>query len=148
MQSQMDAEEASDATRAGSYAGPPPPPDSDSHRWQPQPAWIHKQDNATYPPRPPSTRTRSSETRRSRRSGRADHTDDRGGDLFSPDPRPWPERSLLYQYMPFRGMYHDVKRRLPLYASDWYLAFLPKNWERVVGATVRMYFLKSVHSRC
>ncbi|KAK4047473.1 hypothetical protein OIV83_005385 [Microbotryomycetes sp. JL201] len=44
--------------------------------------------------------------------------------------------------MPLRGMYNDVRRRLPFYASDWSLGIVkPSNWERVVGATVRMYFL-------
>ncbi|KAM0790354.1 hypothetical protein ACM66B_003238 [Microbotryomycetes sp. NB124-2] len=61
---------------------------------------------------------------------------------FSPERKPWPERSFMYQWLPFRGIYHDVKRRLPFYASDWTLGVIrPNNWERVVGATVRMYFL-------
>ncbi|BGP12253.1 hypothetical protein JCM10213_000054 [Rhodosporidiobolus nylandii] len=60
---------------------------------------------------------------------------------FSPDRRPWTKRSWGYQYLPFRGMYHDVKRRLPFYVSDWTEAAEPKNYERVVGATIKMYFL-------
>ncbi|GJN92039.1 hypothetical protein Rhopal_005067-T1 [Rhodotorula paludigena] len=60
---------------------------------------------------------------------------------FSPDRRPWPDRSAAYQFLPFRGMYHDVRKRLPFYLTDWTLGFVPRNLERVVGATVRMYFL-------
>lgn len=116
----------------------------------PAPAPAREQPVHFYPPqkeymyadaRQPSIRSSRASSRRERRS-------DPGvdGELFPPDPRPWPTRSLLYQYMPFRGMYHDVKRRLPFYLSDWYIAFLPQNWERVVGATIRMYFLKSVPS--
>lgn len=40
-------------------------------------------------------------------------------------------------------MYADVKRRVPFYWSDWTEGIIvPANWERVIGATVRMYFLK------
>ncbi|KAM0750331.1 hypothetical protein T439DRAFT_381031 [Meredithblackwellia eburnea MCA 4105] len=60
---------------------------------------------------------------------------------FSPDPRPWPTRSSAYQWTPFRGMWHDLKRRAPFYVSDYTQGFLPRNLERVVGATIRMYFL-------
>ncbi|GAA6047562.1 hypothetical protein JCM3770_005809 [Rhodotorula araucariae] len=60
---------------------------------------------------------------------------------FSPDRHPWPERSFAYQFLPFRGMYNDVRKRLPFYISDWTDGFRPRNLERVVGATVRMYFL-------
>jgi hypothetical protein len=34
-----------------------------------------------------------------------------------------------------------LKRRAPFYASDWTEGVKPRNWERVVGATVRMFFL-------
>lgn len=62
---------------------------------------------------------------------------------FEPDPNPWSTRSFYYQYKPFRGMIQDVKKRLPFYFSDWSEGFLiKKNGERVLGATVRMYFLK------
>lgn len=41
----------------------------------------------------------------------------------------------------FRGMYDDVKRRLPFYWSDWRDA-----WDyRVIPATVYMYFAKYDH---
>ncbi|ORY90129.1 HCO3 transporter family-domain-containing protein [Leucosporidium creatinivorum] len=60
---------------------------------------------------------------------------------FSPDRRPWPERSWTYQYRPFRGMWDDVRRRAPFYLSDWTEGLIPRNWERVTGATIRMYFL-------
>lgn len=57
------------------------------------------------------------------------------------DPRPWSTRSLAYQYRPFRGMYADVKNRLPYYISDWTEGFRTKNTERIIGSTIRMYFL-------
>jgi hypothetical protein len=60
---------------------------------------------------------------------------------FSPDRTPWPERSWTYQYRPFRGMWADLKRRAPFYVSDWTEGVKPRNWERVMGATVRMFFL-------
>ena len=66
----------------------------------------------------------------------------RGPASFPADPRPWPTRSWAYQYRPFRGMWADVKRRLPYYCSDWTEAVLPKNMQRTVGTTIRIYFLK------
>lgn len=41
---------------------------------------------------------------------------------------------------PGRGMYHDVKRRLPYYWSDITDAFT----YRVFASTIRMYFMKLV----
>lgn len=41
-------------------------------------------------------------------------------------------------FHPGRGMYHDVKRRLPYYWSDITDAFT----YRVVASTIRMYFVK------
>ena len=61
---------------------------------------------------------------------------------FTPDPHPWPTRSLLYQYRPFRGLLFDAKNRLPYYLSDWTEGFRHRNLERVLDATIRMYFLK------
>ncbi|KAK4046404.1 hypothetical protein OIO90_006575 [Microbotryomycetes sp. JL221] len=91
-----------------------------------------------------TTATRSNSPSRDRHQ-RNDKTNARTSSTtrsFSPDRKPWPERSVWYQWMPFRGMYFDVRRRLPFYASDWTLGVIkPNNWERVVGATVRMYFL-------
>jgi hypothetical protein len=55
---------------------------------------------------------------------------------------PWSQRSFGYQFMPFRGMYHDIKLRLPYYVTDWTLAFKPNNMYRVVAASIRMYFVK------
>lgn len=55
---------------------------------------------------------------------------------------PWSQRSFIYQFRPFRGMYHDIKLRLPYYATDWTLAFKPNNMYRVVAASIRMYFVK------
>lgn len=38
--------------------------------------------------------------------------------------------------VPFRGMYNDIRRRLPFYASDWLDA-----WDyRVIPSTIYMYF--------
>ncbi|GAA6018663.1 hypothetical protein JCM10207_009001 [Rhodosporidiobolus poonsookiae] len=60
---------------------------------------------------------------------------------FPPDPKPWPTRTWAYQYLPFRGMVNDVRRRAPFYLSDWTEGFKPRNLERVVGATIKMFFL-------
>lgn len=73
-----------------------------------------------------------------------------GGDEESSDPTfpefdgdlPWSQRSWLYEVMPFRGMWYDVRRRLPYYASDWTEAFHPRNWWTVAQAVVRIYFIK------
>ncbi|KAI8457845.1 HCO3 transporter family-domain-containing protein, partial [Phakopsora pachyrhizi] len=54
---------------------------------------------------------------------------------------PWSQRSWSYQNRPFRGIYYDLKRRIPLYKSDWTLAFKKENLYRVTAATVRMYFI-------
>lgn len=43
---------------------------------------------------------------------------------------------------PGRGMYHDVKRRIPYYWSDITDAFT----YRTIASTVRMYFVKYVIS--
>lgn len=40
----------------------------------------------------------------------------------------------------FRGMYHDIKRRLPYYPSDITDAFT----YRTVASIIRMYFVKYV----
>ena len=56
---------------------------------------------------------------------------------FSPETHPWSTRSYGYQLIPFRGMYFDVKRRLPMYIDDWLVALKPKNWERVIASTIR-----------
>jgi hypothetical protein len=92
------------------------------------------------PSRPPSTSQRG-------RLGKLPNAGD-GDDESTPADfegmggRPWSTRSYLYQFAPFRGMYHDVKIRLPYYISDWTLAFKPNNMYRVVAASVRMYFVK------
>lgn len=45
---------------------------------------------------------------------------------------------------PFRGMYHDIKRRLPYYWSD-----ITDAWTyRTVASTIRMYFVKYVLTQC
>lgn len=44
---------------------------------------------------------------------------------------------------PCRGMWHDVRRRVPYYWSDITDAMT----YRTVASTVRMYFVKSVNSR-
>ncbi|SGY31148.1 BQ5605_C002g01213 [Microbotryum silenes-dioicae] len=79
---------------------------------------------------------------RGRTPGTRDHGQQQRKRLsFSPDRRPWPERSTVYQFRPFRGMITDVRKRLPFYLSDWTEAFRPRNWERTMGATIRIYFL-------
>ncbi|GAA5840606.1 hypothetical protein JCM3766R1_000709 [Sporobolomyces carnicolor] len=60
---------------------------------------------------------------------------------FAPERRPWSTRSIWYQYLPFRGIIHDLTRRAPFYVSDWTEGLKPKNYERVVGATIKMFFL-------
>lgn len=55
---------------------------------------------------------------------------------------PWSQRSSAQQWFPFRGMWHDLKRRAPYYLSDWSLALSPENLPRVVFSTIRMYALK------
>jgi hypothetical protein len=45
---------------------------------------------------------------------------------------------------PGRGMYHDVRRRLPYYGSD-----IADAWTyRTVASTIRMYFVKCVCNPC
>lgn len=56
----------------------------------------------------------------------------------------WSQRSWAYEFTPFRGMYFDLKRRLPFYASDWTDALHPNNWYKITESTVRIYFIKSV----
>jgi hypothetical protein len=59
------------------------------------------------------------------------------------DPYTWEGATGWRQYRmlrPGRGMYYDVKRRLPYYWSDIRDAF---NY-RTFAATVRMYFVKYV----
>lgn len=65
-----------------------------------------------------------------------------GPKQFPEDSRPWSTRSIYYQYLPFRGITNDLIRRAPYYLSDWTEGFKLKNGERVIGATIRMYFLK------
>ncbi|GAA95488.1 uncharacterized protein L969DRAFT_15407 [Mixia osmundae IAM 14324] len=55
---------------------------------------------------------------------------------------PWSQRSLGYQYTPFRGICHDIKRRLPYYRTDWTIAFASKqNAYTTTVACIRMYFI-------
>ena len=61
------------------------------------------------------------------------------------DPYTWEGATGWRQYRmlrPGRGMYYDVKRRLPYYWSDIRDAFT----YRTFAATVRMYFVKYVPS--
>lgn len=57
---------------------------------------------------------------------------------------PWSQRTSAHQWTPFRGMWHDYKRRAPYYWTDWTTAFERKNLYRVVASTLRMYALKCV----
>lgn len=59
-----------------------------------------------------------------------------------PGDKPWSQRSWLYQFMPFRGMWYDLRRRAPYYMSDWTETFLPRNWWTTAQAVVRIYFIK------
>ena len=54
---------------------------------------------------------------------------------------PWSARTWYYQLMPFRGMYYDLRRRLPFFVTDWTTAFKPDNWWTVAQYVVRMYFI-------
>ncbi|KAK0527367.1 hypothetical protein OC835_004995 [Tilletia horrida] len=55
---------------------------------------------------------------------------------------PWSQRSWAYELKPFRGMYYDVRRRLPFYLSDWTVAFTkPENYWTQVVSVIQMYFL-------
>ena len=61
------------------------------------------------------------------------------------DPYTWEGATGWRQYRmlrPGRGMYHDIKRRLPYYWSDIRDAVT----YRTFAATVRMYFVKYVSS--
>lgn len=55
--------------------------------------------------------------------------------------KPWGERSWAYQLMPFRGMWYDVRRRLPFLGEDWTTAFYPRNWWTIAQYIPRMYFI-------
>lgn len=55
------------------------------------------------------------------------------------DAKGWRQWRIL---RPGRGMYHDVRRRLPYYWSDITDAFT----YRTVASTIRMYFVKWVTS--
>lgn len=72
-----------------------------------------------------------------------DHVDEDGPSFpsFAGD-RLWSQRSWAYQFIPFRGMWYDVRRRLPYYTTDWTATFLPRNWWTVAQAVVRIYFIK------
>lgn len=54
---------------------------------------------------------------------------------------PWEERSAWYELRPFRGMYADVRRRLPFYLSDWFDALKPSNVPIVVASVVHIFFI-------
>ncbi|CAD6892438.1 unnamed protein product [Tilletia controversa] len=58
------------------------------------------------------------------------------------DDLPWSQRSWAYELKPFRGMYYDIRRRLPFYWTDWTLAFTrPDNYWTQVISVIQMYFL-------
>jgi len=59
----------------------------------------------------------------------------------STDGKPWSQRSWSYQFIPFRGIYFDLKRRVPLYPSDWCFNFKYNKLFQVFSATLRMYFI-------
>lgn len=59
----------------------------------------------------------------------------------APKEVPWSQRSWLYELRPFRGMWSDVRRRLPYYKSDWVDALWPCNWMTVGTSVVRIFFI-------
>ncbi|WFD26919.1 hypothetical protein MNAN1_001908 [Malassezia nana] len=54
---------------------------------------------------------------------------------------PWKQRSWQYELRPFRGMFSDVRRRLPFYKSDWLDACRKANWLTVATSVVRIFFI-------
>jgi len=83
-----------------------------------------------------------------RPSSRQDAADDNEADEDGPGfptfkhDLPWSQRSWAYELMPFRGIYFDIKRRLPFYISDWTIAFTrPENYGIQVTSVIQMYFL-------
>ena len=70
-----------------------------------------------------------------------ERTDDETFPSF-PGDLPWSQRSWLYEFKPFRGMYYDLKRRAPYYVSDWTDTFAPRNWWIVCQTVIRIYFIK------
>ncbi|PKI85079.1 hypothetical protein MVES_001137 [Malassezia vespertilionis] len=57
---------------------------------------------------------------------------------------PWPERSWLYELFPFRGMWNDVRRRLPYYLSDWYDGLRPANLTIMTISVVQIFFINLI----
>ena len=54
---------------------------------------------------------------------------------------PWNQRSWQYELRPFRGMWSDVRRRIPFYKSDWLDACRRANWLTVSTSVVRIFFI-------
>ena len=88
--------------------------------------------------------TRTAPARSKAAANDADEHDDTPGLGFPhfAQHTPWHERSWAYQFLPFRGMYYDVRRRAPYAIVDWTTAFRPHNWWTVLQGIPRMYFIK------
>mgnify|MGYP001507893708 FL=1 len=54
---------------------------------------------------------------------------------------PWSQRSWFYELRPFRGMWSDLCRRAPYYASDWTDALRISNLFTVATSVVRIFFI-------
>ena len=54
---------------------------------------------------------------------------------------PWEARSAWYELRPFRGMWADVRRRLPYYASDWTDALRGSSLPIVMASVVQIFFI-------
>jgi len=52
--------------------------------------------------------------------------------VLDDDDLPWSQRTWMYQLRPFRGMYWDVKRRIPYFWVDWTTASEPS---RIIPST-------------
>lgn len=54
---------------------------------------------------------------------------------------PWTQRSWIYELCPGRGMYADLRRRLPYYISDWTDGWRWCNLYYVATSVVRIFFI-------
>lgn len=54
---------------------------------------------------------------------------------------PWEARSAWYELRPFRGMWADVRRRLPYYLSDWTDALRGNSLPIVAASVVQIFFI-------
>ncbi|WAQ83865.1 hypothetical protein PtA15_4A314 [Puccinia triticina] len=52
-----------------------------------------------------------------------DHAFPSGQQSLTTDGKPWSQRTWSYQFIPCRGIYFDLKRRIPLYSCEESLCF-------------------------